>query len=121
MILFAHLKHYQRLLSSLSVLGAKNSKLLLFSGQREPVGNYRHYPKYPMFSSPAPNAVKIIRSRNIKEYTSSSRTVRVYQGSQIAKKMIRLQTWAVTEPKSMNSKSMKSLLSSNPNLLLKTL
>lgn len=47
MILFAHIKHYQRLLSSLSVIGAKNSQLLQFSGQREPIRKLQALPQIP--------------------------------------------------------------------------
>ena len=47
MILFPHLKHYQRLLSSLSVLGAKNSKVLQFSKHREPIRKLLALPQIP--------------------------------------------------------------------------
>jgi hypothetical protein len=116
MILFPYLKHYQRLPSSLSVLGAKNSKLLPFSGQREPIRKLQALPQIPdVFFGCA----GCCQNNSIKEYQRIYEFIKDCTSlSKIAngEKNHRVTTWAMTEPKSL-----KPPLNSNSNFLFKTL
>jgi len=114
------LKHYQRLLSSLSLIGAKISKLLLLSGRPEQSTNRT---TFMIRTIKTTGCVLRLRRMVSKQFAQGiSRNIRVHQGlyefikdRKMAKKH-RVTIWAVTKPKSTNP-----LLNSNPNFFFKTL